>query len=66
MAAQYITNNFITRTADVVRLNAAGSGVDSTAQVMGMPASIAVNQSGATFVAGTETNAQGVNTGFLA
>jgi uncharacterized protein (TIGR03437 family) len=34
--------------------------------VMGVPTSIAVDQSGAAFVAGTETNAQGVNTGFLA
>jgi uncharacterized protein (TIGR03437 family) len=66
VAAQYITNNFITQAADVVRLNAAGSGVDYTAQVMGIPSSIAVSQSGAAFVAGTETNAQGVNTGFLA
>ena len=65
VAAQYITNNFITQTADVVRLNAAGSGVDYTAQMMGIPTSIAVDQSGAAFVAGTETNAQGVNTGFL-
>ena len=65
VAAQYITNNFITQTADVVRLNAAGSGVDYTAQMMGIPTSIAVDASGAAFVVGTETNAQGVNTGFL-
>jgi len=65
VAAQYITNNFITQTADVVRLNAAGSGVDYTAQMIGIPSSIAVDPSGAAFVAGTETNAQGVNTGFL-
>jgi uncharacterized protein (TIGR03437 family) len=65
VAAQYITNNFITQTADVVRLNAAGSGVDYTTQMMGIPSSIAVDPSGAAFVAGTETNAQGVNTGFL-
>ena len=66
LAAQYITTNFITETADVVRLNAAGSGIDYTAQVMGTPTSLAVDQSGAAFVLGTETNAQGVNTAFLA
>jgi uncharacterized protein (TIGR03437 family) len=66
VAAQHITNNFITQTADVVRLNAAGSGVDYTTRIMGIPTSIAVDQSGAAFVAGTETDAHGVNTGFLA
>ena len=66
VAAQYITNNYITQTSDVVRVNAAGSGLDYTAQVMGVPSSIAVDQTGAAYVAGTETNAQGVNTGFLA
>ena len=65
VATQYITNNFITQTADVVRLNAAGTGVEYTTQMMGTPTSIAVDQSGAAFVAGTETNTQGVNTGFL-
>jgi uncharacterized protein (TIGR03437 family) len=32
---------------------------------MGMPTSVAVDRSGAAFVAGTETNAHGVNSGFL-
>ena len=66
VAAQYTTNNFITETADVVRLSPDGSGVDYTARVMGIPTSVAVDPSGAAFVAGTETNAAGVNTGFLA
>ncbi len=37
---------------DVVRLNAAGSAVDYTAQVPGEPTSMAVDNSGAAFVAG--------------
>ena len=65
VAALYTTNNFTTQTADVVRLNAAGSGVDYTTQMSGIPTSIAVDQSGAAFVVGTETDAQGANTGFL-
>jgi uncharacterized protein (TIGR03437 family) len=66
VTAQYTTNNFITQTADVVRVNAAGSAIDYTAQVMGIPSSIAIDGSGTAYVAGTETNAQGVNTGFVA
>ena len=38
--------------ADVVRLNAAGSAVDYAAQVNGIPTSLAVDGSGALFVAG--------------
>ena len=66
IAAQYITNNYITQTADVVRLNAAGTAIDYTAKIMGIPTSIAVDPSGAAFISGTETNSQGVDTGFLA
>jgi uncharacterized protein (TIGR03437 family) len=66
VTAQHTTNNFITQTADVVRVNTAGGAIDYTAQVMGIPSSIAVDATGAAYVAGTETNAQGVNTGFLA
>jgi len=65
VAAQYITNNFITQTAYVVRLNAAGSAIDYTAQMMGIPNCIAVDPSGAAFVVGTETPTDGTNTGFL-
>jgi uncharacterized protein (TIGR03437 family) len=46
----------------VVRLNAAGSAVDYTALAAGTPTSIAVDQSGAAFVAGYTGSA----TGFLA
>ncbi len=66
LAAQYAVNNFITRTADVVRLKADGTAIDYTAQVMGTPTSIALDQSGAAFVAGSAVNTQGVGTGFLA
>lgn len=66
VGAQYIVNNFITETAYVVRINAAGTAIDYTAQVNGDPTSIAVDASGAAYVSGTETNPQGVNTGFLA
>ena len=61
VAAQYMTTNYFTQTADVVRLNADGSGVGYTAQMMGQPTSIAVDASGAAFVSGTATNGQGVN-----
>jgi hypothetical protein len=64
LAAQVMVNNFITRTADVVRLNAAGTGIDFTSQVMGTPTSIAIDQSGAAFVAGSAVNSQGVTTGW--
>jgi len=51
--------------ADVVRLNAAGNAVDYTAQVTGTPTAIAIDSSGAAFVAGY-TLAQNVALGFLA
>ena len=41
LAAQYAINNFITRSAYVVRLNASGSAIDFTTQIMGTPTSIA-------------------------
>src|ERR1039458_7629358 len=41
LAAQYAVNNFITRSAYVVRLNASGSAIDFTTQVMGTPTSLA-------------------------
>lgn len=66
LAAEYVVNNYITETANVIRINAGGNAIDYTAKVNGIPTSIAVDPSGAVFVAGTETNSQGVNTGFLA
>jgi uncharacterized protein (TIGR03437 family) len=48
----------------VVRLNAAGTAVDYTAQVTGFPTSVAIDGSGAAFVAGL--TAPGVMSGFLA
>src|ERR1039457_3024161 len=47
LAAQYVVNNFITRSAYVVRLNASGSAIDFTTQFMGTPTSIALDPSGA-------------------
>ena len=66
LAAQYAVNNFITRSAYVVRLNASGSAIDFTTQIMGTPTSIALDPSGAAYIAGSAVNTQGVNTGFLA
>jgi uncharacterized protein (TIGR03437 family) len=60
VAAPYDSTN---DKADVVRLNVAGSAVDYTAQVKGTPTSIAVDGSGAAFVAGYS---RGASTGFLA
>ncbi len=65
-AAQSIVNNFVTRTANVIRLNAAGTAVDYTAQVMGTPASIAIDPSGSALIAGSAVSTQGVTMGFLA
>jgi uncharacterized protein (TIGR03437 family) len=65
-AAQSMVNNFITRTATVVRLNAAGSALEYTAQIMGTPTSIAIDPSGAAIIAGSAVNTRGVTTGFLA
>ena len=50
--------------ADVVRLNAAGNAIDYTAQVTGTPTAMAIDSSGAAFVAGY-TLAQNVAIGFL-
>jgi uncharacterized protein (TIGR03437 family) len=49
----------------VVRVNAAGSGVDYTTQLAGTPAALAVDSSGAAFIAGFTTG-QSSHTGFLA
>ena len=46
-----------------MRLNAAGSAVDYTAEVTGTPTAIAVDRSGAAFVAGTTGQNSGI--GFL-
>jgi uncharacterized protein (TIGR03437 family) len=66
LAAQYAVNNFITRSAYVVRLNALGSAMDFTTQIMGTPTSIALDPSGAAYIAGSAVNPQGATTGFLA
>src|ERR1017187_4238019 len=46
LAAQYAVNNFITRSAYVVRLSASGSTIDFTTQIMGTPTSLALDQIG--------------------
>ena len=66
LAAQYAVNNFVTRSAYVVRLNASGSAIDFSTQIMGTPTSIALDPSGAAYIAGSAVNTQGVGTGFLA
>ena len=66
LAAQFAVNNFITRSAYVVRFNAAGSAIEFTTQIMGTPTSIALDPSGAAYLAGSAVNLQGVTTGFLA
>jgi uncharacterized protein (TIGR03437 family) len=48
----------------VVRVNAAGSGVDYTTQVAGTPTAIAVDSSGGAFIAGF-TSGKNSSTGFL-
>ena len=45
-------NDFALQQVDIVRLNAAGSAVEYTAHVLGIPTSLAVDGSGAAFVAG--------------
>lgn len=63
LAAQYdLTNN----TLEVVRLNAGGSATDYTAQLTGTPTAIAVNSSGAAYVAGYKAIYTGPVAGFLA
>lgn len=53
-------------TANVGRINASGAAIDFTTQIQGNPTSIAVDPSGAAYVAGTAVNAQGTTIGFLA
>lgn len=65
-AAQYAVNNFITRSAYVVRLNAAGSAIDFTTPFLGTPSSLALGASGAAYISGTAVSTQGATTGFLA
>ena len=50
----------------MVRLNASGSAIDFTTQIMGTPISIALDPSGAAYIAGSTANTQGVGTSFLA
>ena len=66
LAAQYGVNNFITRSAYVVRLNASGSAIDFSPQIMGTPTSLALDPSGAAYIAGSAVDIHGVTTGFLA
>src|ERR1022692_2384670 len=66
LAAQYGVNNFITRSAYVVRLNASGSAIDFSTQIMGTPTSLALDPSGAAYIAGSAVDIHGVTTGFLA
>jgi uncharacterized protein (TIGR03437 family) len=65
VAAQYAVNNFVTRSAYVIRVNTAGSAVDFSTAIQGTPISIALDSSGAAYVAGTAVNADGAGTGFL-
>ncbi len=65
-AAQYAVNNFVTRSAYVIRVNAAGNAIDFTTQISGTPISIALDTSGAAYVAGTAVSPNGTGTGFLA
>jgi len=52
--------------ADVVRLNAAGTAIEYTAKIAGTPTAIAVDPSGAAYVAGYAAQATGFVGGFLA
>jgi uncharacterized protein (TIGR03437 family) len=65
LAAQYVIN-FITPSAYVVRINASGSAIDFTTTILGTPISIALDPSGAAYIAGTAESTQGSLTGFLA
>jgi uncharacterized protein (TIGR03437 family) len=60
------TSNGITRSAGVVRVNSTGTAIDFTTQIMGTPSSIAVDQMGASYIAGSAINSQGTTIGFLA
>jgi uncharacterized protein (TIGR03437 family) len=66
LAVQYAVNNFITPAAYVVRLNASGSAIDFTTSFVGTPISIALDPSGAAYIAGTSVNTEGAGDGFLA
>lgn len=59
------SNNSADDQVNVVRLNAAGTAVDYTAQVKGTAAAIAVDRSGAAFVAGLSASQNGAKS-FLA
>ena len=65
LAAQYVVN-FITPSAYVVRLNASGSAIDFTTSILGAPISIALDPSGAAYIAGSAESTEGVLTSFLA
>ena len=65
-AAQFATNNFPATSAYVVRLNASGSAIDFTTKIMGTPTSLALDPSGAAYIAGSTANPQGAGIGFLA
>jgi uncharacterized protein (TIGR03437 family) len=62
----YVAAQYATGAADVVRLNAAGNGIEYASHLAGIPLSIAVDQTGAAFVVGVGSNAEGVAVGFLA
>jgi uncharacterized protein (TIGR03437 family) len=64
-AGSIVTNSHLTG-AYVVRINASGTAIDYTAQVMGEPTSIAVDASGAALLAGYVAGDQGPTAGFLA
>jgi uncharacterized protein (TIGR03437 family) len=53
------------KNAKVVRVNAAGTGIDFTLQITGIPGPIAFDQLGTAFVAATKINAQGPATAYL-
>jgi sugar lactone lactonase YvrE len=65
LAVQYAVN-YIAPAAHVVRLNASGSAIDFTTSFTGAPISIALDPSGAAYIAGTTINTQGANVSFLA
>jgi uncharacterized protein (TIGR03437 family) len=66
LAAQYAVENFITRSAYAIRLNASGSAIDFTTQITGTPTSMALDPSGAAYIAGSTVDTRGVTSGFLA
>ena len=62
----YVTGGSTDTEGTVVRLNAAGSAIDYTAHVAGIPSSIAVDGSGTAFVAGYVPSNAFTSTSFLA